>query len=411
MRSLYPNLLTLTEFTRLMGLNPWRVAGFDDPIPPIQAEQATGCTGVWAEYTYQRNTLSRSDLSLAIMEAEQQFATIIGYFPAPRWTTDEYHKYPVSRNAEWMRQASGKPKSVQLNFNKVISFGVQTCTKLSDSAVVYTTSPAAGSIDNNGVEVPVPDTATITVTVPSGANPAEYQVFFRDADRLGQPREQWGIRPLKLSVSGTTLTITGKSWQFVKPELYEGGDMLYVLDTAVYVTEVEVWHCVTDATVPGEFVWTGDGDCNQPPCAETTTPLCASLTGEKCPIVALTPATWDGTKFKTTQCLPVHRAPDGVRINYLSGVPLVSGQMQSQHAQVIAMLAASYLECEICACNCTKERLSKYSGLPDYISRRDVQFTGNVQDNKIYDDLENPLGKRYGQIQAWRIARFWQLCK
>ena len=137
MRSAYPNLLSLAEWTTYMGLEPWVVAGFCNAPLTYGHSAKQCCDGVWSEFLYQRNQLARTDVSLAIMAAEELFATNIGYWPAPKATVDELRKYPwgdTPLQSGSMTTQRGQYKSVQLRYGHIIDLGVEVCELVEGAA-------------------------------------------------------------------------------------------------------------------------------------------------------------------------------------------------------------------------------------------------------------------------------------
>jgi len=415
MRSLYPNLLSLSEWAQYMGLDPWVMAGFCNAPAPINSSTQKCCDGVWSEFTFQRNQLARTDVSSAIQQAEEMFATSIGYWPAPKTIAGEQRDYPWGDGLtapKGMINRNGSFKSVKLRYGYAQAMGKETYELLETATL--TPTYAMGYVTTKD-EKAVPDHFTLTVTLPTGMTPDEIRVYHTAANRLNEPREQWEIRPLAISMSGQDATITGDAWLFGKPKTLISipTDCLDATDVnGSYVANVEVWQCHLDQTQHGNFIWE-DYDCASVPCGETRKSFCATIRQEQCSFVVPRPATYDTEleSFKwSTECFPA--APRRLEANYRAGIPLVNGKMETRHGKTIAMLAASLLDCEVCACNCTKDRLMKYSQYESFL-----QSDGNgAYANKTWSRVKNsrtelnPFGERYGQIQAWMLARNWIVC-
>lgn len=427
MRSEFPNLLSLDEWALLMGIGSWRMAGFGVNVPSTRVirdnTMAADCCDLtcWFEYLYQKGQLSRQDVSIAIMEAESAFFQEIGYHPAPRYTANEKVNYPRAKDGmlgyDSIFQPGGRLKSVQLRGGYLIGLGVQACTLVGEPSIVLT-SPLNMKVDVNGTPTDVPDSFELTFTVPEGTTPAELQLFFTAADRFNEPRDQWEIRPINVSIDPDTLlaTITGSSYLLVPPALRLAPDTecLDTLDTANYVESVELWRCTLDATDQGRFAW-DVRNCVTVPCDPVYQPFCALERGEPgCTYIAPSPASYDtdAGAFKHER-LTICQVPDYVYANYVSGIPRVNGRMERLHALIIAQLAASYLECSLCACNCTRAKLEIYR---DYAKVKTSEGESGIRGDgyrpmELTDpDKNNPFGQRFGQISAWRMARTRQIC-
>lgn len=414
MRSLYPNLLSLTEWTQYMGLDPWRVAGFCNTPRPYDLSQAGECCeGVWSEFSYQHNQLARTDVSQAIMAAEELFSSAIGYWPAPKAIAREPRNYPWGDNIlsnMGMINKKGGFKSVRLRYAHALALGVETLTLIDTVSITptYAMGYTAGQED-----AAVPDHFTFDVLLPDGMTPDEIRIFYAADDRLNEPREEWEIRPLSISMSGQTATVQGDAWLFGKPKLLIDAQARCLSATDIegsYVAQVEVWRCHFDGSQHGNFVWE-DAGCADAPCNETRQSFCASVRVEPCSYVVPRPATYDEDTqaFKwTTACPPA--PPRRIEVNYKSGILPSNYRMERRHGRVIALLAASLLDCSICACGCTKERLNKYSHYEMAMKDEGIGGVKTYERIKNARTSENPFGERYGQLQAWMQARNWVIC-
>lgn len=395
MRSEVPTLLSLSEFATIMGLNPFRVAGYCTNVPEVAFSGERCCDGHWFEYTYQNNALSRQDVASAIYDAEQTFADAIGFWPAPHYAELESHKYP---GATGYYQADGSPKSVTLKYGKLNQFGKQTRVVLDDDASAILTNPLGLSVRIGGSDVPIPDTFTVSVAVPGGTLPEEMELYFTETDRLGEARRKWQIKPISVVILSGVAVITGRSWLLAPPELVKNTKAICMDARVDYVDSVEVVRVVTDATDVGLFYWP-TAPCSTPPCAESSYTLCSGIKDADFSVITPTPALWneENEVFKIgspPNCAP----PTKVKINYTSGYPRTEdGEMDADIASIIAHLAASFLDCESCACRCTKERLDKFQKY-ETIKVSDTGYRPVLPE-------KNPFGERYGAMRAWREAR------
>lgn len=400
MRSEAPTLLSLSEFAVNMGLNPWFVAGYCTNVPKSPTVgNSNECDGYWHEYTYQANLLSRQDVANAIMDAEYTFADAIGFWPAPHYEELEEQRYPSYGG---YFQPDGTLKAFKMRYGKLIRLGKQTRVVLHADVAAVLTDPLGLTVHlPNGTDSPVPDTFTVSTTVPTGTAPEEVELYFTETDRLDQPQRKWQIRPIQVEITGTAATITGRAWQLAPPALVLSTNASCMDALTDYVESVEVVRVVTDETNHGEFAWPRT-PCAAPPCTEYTYSLCAEIEEQERSTLAPRPATWDtpNSQFKAGRpdnCNP----PSKVRINYTSGVPRTAdGEMDSDMASIISKLAASYLDCTSCACHCTKKRLEGWH----LYEQANYETPSGKGSRAILPD-KNSFGYRHGAAEAWRESR------
>lgn len=414
MRSRYGAGLTIEEWATIMGLNPWRVAGFGDNVPDANRKGSKNgcCDGTcWPEWDYQLGILSRDDLALAISEAEALFSQEMGFYPYPHETVGEEADYPSDKsiNAKHFGMANNKGdfKSVGLQHGKLITLGTRTRTLAGVAALTYS-SEYHMQVRVNNIMTDVEDTFEATIAVPNGTTADQIEIYFSAADRLDEPKEEWQIRPIKVSVTGLVATITGRKWLLALPEAVLDGNFtcMDTMDEENFVTEVEVWIVATDATDQGVLLWES-GPCDTPPCAYIEQEFCATVRHQNdLPFIAPQPATFtDGVP--SVACLSVERPPNGVRANYVSGLTYLNGKMPTNVARAIAYLAASLLECDVCACGCTFERINAYRQVQTVLVGKEV--IGTATETRRVDEQPdakgNPYGTKHGAIKAWRLTR------
>lgn len=361
------NGLGLFQWAEHFGLSPWRVAGFGDKSPDCGG-QANCCDGTWFEYAHQRDQLARRDVIFAIQQAELEFSQVVGYWPSPVYTEGEKLYYPQSGHS--FHNGSGL-KTIVAKYGKLIQAGQKVCTKIGDATVTLTSplnmevSDGADGL-NSGTTVEINDSFTATRVVPAGTLASELRFYHTEAARLGEPKEEWPIQGLKVSVSGTTATISGRSWHLANPAVQMRTDCEELDPTSAgsFVTAIEVWRCTVDACEQGHFIYLNSG-CATPPCASSTYPFCTQIIDDREGRLAPYPADCDEDDVFQRSVISECAAPDRVSLNYVSGIPFdAQGRMERGHARIIALLAASYLDCTVCACDCTKKRLEKYAEPP-----------------------------------------------
>ena len=425
MRSIFPNDLSIAEFAFILGINPWNMAGFGTNVPQnttadLQSDGGgTGCCDAtcWLDNGGISGQLSRADVSAAIMVAETKFFDHIGYYPAPRYAVEKVD-YPQTRVIgvpNSMFTAHWEPKSVDLLGGYFRALGVELCAMLEEGAALVPTFNLDLKV---GIpEVSLADGFEVTVTVPDGTTPEEIHLYFTEADRLEEPREQWEIRPIRVKqLTPTSMKISGAAYLLVKPvqQIRPDADCLDTLDDDNYVTTAEVWRCVTDTTQQGVLGWNIPGDCSNPPCRNTEQPFCALDVGDGiCSAIAPSPAVWDEDTlaFKYVP-LTICQVPAYVRVNYLSGFARRYGLMDRVHAQIIAYLAAAELDCTLCSCTCTGKKLALYRDYPKTVTDESDNGRGYTRTEKReYKKEYYPFGERTGEVKAWQLAEPKMVCR
>ena len=412
-------LLSLPRYARIMGINPVHFAG---AVGTSVWTTNTGCSNVWPRYSWQdADKVAHYELALEIKQAEDDIAAYLGYFPAPRWTSAEMHKYPKFHRHDYMdgggRQFASTPyrKSIVAKNKKVISGGRRAVTLLATPTV------AAASLvysDNDGDGFYETATVTVTTTV---TEESEIKVYH--AGHSGA--QEWEIRPaVSKSVSGGVATLVFESWLFIDPDELSApptldGFSAVSMDTiSSLVTSVDVYREYnSEAAVASQMFWepsncsictncsltiqgsillpTGSSAASAtscPECGYTAQDGCLLVRDVDTGIVVPAPATWDSDNdtYVITD-YAVGRDPDIVKLWYRSGEiseERLRGDPQDmlsyQWAKTIAYLATSRLERPPCDCSPTTTlsiRLMK-----------DIAFTGGDSSFLVdFDILSNPF--------------------
>lgn len=419
-RASRPTLLSLDRFARIFQISPVHFAGAH--AGNTWPHQGT-CDRVWPQWAWQNHdVVSREEVAQAIQDAEESIAQVLGFFPAPRWVSQEVQSYPRPSLAERLRQghdARGLGRSFKTRWGRVIQPGRRMLTTVQlAAAVVYSDSDSDGFFE----------TATITVPLPTGLTDARaVKVYF--AGQSGAP--EWEIRPLRKRVVDTiggTITLTADSWLFISPALWEayptvdGFQVTDISTTANFVTTVDVYWEQTDATTnpTAQLLW-GNERMPQP----TAWPLlCGNCGGAGCAVCGLTmqdgcfairdanngllvpyAASYDTLATQWRQVTPsVCREPDMVKVwyqagdmadRYLAGV--TDDPLSDYWAEAIAMLAAARLPKKVCDC-------SNLSIVFDELQR---DLSAQPPSRTIYLGIlapamiTNPFGSRVGEYRAW----------
>lgn len=193
---------------------------------------------------------------------------------------------------------------------QVQAFGVYAYTFVeADAAVAY-----AG------------DTGTVTVTVVEGTDPADLLVYYRVADGASEAgSERWRIRPVSVSVSGTTATITAPKACFVLPSVLEADTPGDYTDSGCFVAAVDVYQRSVDAELPATIAWDrqtviGSGDSTDP---VTQTGAALLIDGRR-GVCRVRPATYAAGvhEYDTPDYAAI---PAYLSVNYIAGHALDDG--------------------------------------------------------------------------------------
>ena len=74
-------LLSLARYAQILNLDPIYFFGGYSSL-----RTAGACNDTWFEYSWQDGgKVSRQEINLQILRAEQEIADFVGFWPAPRW--------------------------------------------------------------------------------------------------------------------------------------------------------------------------------------------------------------------------------------------------------------------------------------------------------------------------------------
>lgn len=429
------NLLPLEDFRRVLQWHPFHFWGLSDGTYTPQNAQ---CKTVLKEYAWQgADYVGRSEIVAAIESAERLLRDFLGYAVAPEYrevTVTWPRYYDTARTRGVNYDATGRWVAPQLPFGagQLQALGVEALTLV--GTVAKSTPPVLGDTlvftdaDGDGLS----DTFTATITVAAGTDPDELAIYFAAADRLDSEAagERWRIRPVSVSVSGTTATFIGRLWLLVRPVLYEGVNAQpldpAVLTSATYAQSLEVYTRTTNpdgttvATSQAKVIWETT-PCHGWWCCCSS---CAALTydpgsspndpaaigvalaragirdarhglvgiGES--VLNVTTGIWSGIPWSGWH------EPDRVIVRTLAGQPLEDGNVARAWHPIIARLAMAELARPIVACESANRELHRWQFDVSLVDGR------NEEKYQVSDqDLNNPFGTRRGHIFAWRQVK------
>lgn len=382
-------LLALDEWAAILGFSPFEFNGCFYPAP-----KSAQCRDIFKRYPWQKDHLSIEEVAQAVADAEQMIANTCMFWPAPYYTLDEAIQYPrpyQRANFGLAGDWRGNWKTFATQWHKVISGGVFNRASIGTIAGADLTK-----LDLDGDGVYETFQAVITdVSIGTLTDPYELGLYFVAADRHGEAiGEIWRIRPLKISITGNTATITGSRPLLIKPSPEFGVSPadLDATDDTNYVTSVDCYRAFTDTTATealpyqGVAVWKNIPDCTQD-CTFSIKELClGEHNNEQGQIFA---------SFGDTCTWPFpSREPDRVEVNYVSGVPLVQGRMDSNWARIVTYLSVSLLANEACGCERTKRIFDRWKAPIE-------RFIDNTAKASAFADSDNPFPMTVGGLYAW----------
>ena len=360
--------LSMWEWTNHIGLSPWFVAQFNNPIDLFRGGQVAICDVPLYQVPWlSSQSLARNDIAQAIKQAEEIITDRLAVPIAP---SERYEDFEYPRAADGGGRWStpfGNYLPLSLRYGKIWSGGRWQQTLIQAGVAISTTNPYSLTVATG---------FTATVTVPAGTTAGEIKVFYAAADRDGYDREDCEIKPLQISVSGTIATIKGDRYQLVKLLLYNtpNAQPLDASDAANFVTTFDVYRQTIDVSVQGNYIVYND--CDTPPCDVSTYSGCMNIIDGNRGWVRLTPATYDAT----TEQWSYGTIPSGAGLWGMSGPDRVDLYYIAGHERVIqqgrplidytlgratALLATALLPAKSCGCSQADQRFAYFQGPPN----------------------------------------------
>lgn len=264
---------------------------------------------------YERDYIARG-----LYQAIRRVRDYCGFYPAPEWITDE----AVTINADYHWSA----QTFETRYGYVEAFGrraVQLVTP--DADVSYE--------DRNGDQVD--ETATFTVSGVAAIDVRELQAFFRAADgAAAAASEYWQIDGLTVTKSGDSATFSGPRWLFAHPTNvwateFTGDDQHErhagnTKDDDSFVLQVDVYRVYADPTDAVTLL----SDPALVGLSSSETRLTAWLTDAENGLFRV--------YASSDQSVP-GATPQGLKISYKAGYPLVYDRMDGQLEEALCRYA------------------------------------------------------------------------
>lgn len=392
-----PTWLPLDTWAKIMGANPLYFNGLSsNTLFP-----GTQCGTPWQQFSWQNaGQVARDDLAYAIREAERKIAGEVGYNLIPDWTVDE--RIPTTRPADPTLfsgnglNVRGLRKSVQTQKGWIISGGKKTKTLIEAGLAVTRSDP-----DGDGYS----ELMTVTVTT-SLTDANQIRLFYPGENG----KDEWEIRPIKVTMQGVGATVEFDSWQLVDPDLQilvakqsEG------IDAEVdgnYLTTIDAYRVFNDPQSQLQLLWEGDSlllcDCGSSTCVHCQHSVqdgCMLARDLRLGMFTYAPGIWNAANENFDTTAPaVLRDPESVRTWYYSGwqdksLDRPRVEMDRFWQTAVAYYAAALLDRPTCACDNVTEFVKKW--------RKNVTFTSDAGAFQVSPyQIDNNLGSSMGALFA-----------
>lgn len=371
--------LSLHEFATILGMNPLHFGGID-----LEAVAGAYCARPLPQYEWQHGDRSaREAVAKAIADAEANIERYLGFRVLPSWEVNELHDAYQSFRPELGGVYASR--SYHLNWKKLVEAGKRISTAIETASIAW----GASGFWQRG---------TVTATVAAGQDPEEIHIYY--PGKSGDPA--WEIRPIEVSIAGTTATITFPRECAVAESLWDALEFAAAdgEDDGDFLTEVDVYRVYNapdDNTVLEWEPWglcacDGQGTCAG--CTISTQTGCFYIRDELTAQVNAKPGTWADSEFTAAE-FENGRRPDQARFFYRAGhrdlsLAMPTRTIQRDLARAIAYYAAALLDRE--PCDCTVDAWLKWRAK----TRGEVRFAAQV--GQLSD---NPLGDTVGAAYAW----------
>lgn len=359
----------LNAWQRRMRVSDWHFNqitgdGVDAPV-------STPGNQVWVQP-------EREGVVEGIIAARGLAVPLLGFHHRPVWLKDRVEIAPgISLRSQLFESKYRYIEAIGKRGTTVIEAG---------ATVVYTDA------DGDGVA----ETASVTVPAGSITDPGEVELYFTPDDSLYAAADiRWQIEPVAVSISGGNIVVTGHRSLFTNPALWRtpynapnynasskvDGD---TGNPADFVTEVDVYRVFADTT-EAVMVYCQSGCCGQP----------LTYTGYEGSGLIVSP-THGVLRFDTLESCPCAFGGGKryIEVWMKAGYPLDPFTGLPDPALELAFLRLTNAE------------------MPYAVPTADARANIWYGDTQVYEQgslppnlLNNPLGVKVGQVEAWRTFK------
>lgn len=395
MHSIHANMLSLREFVEVFdSLNPWHFAQLTNV--PLRTDVVSASLAHCSDVVYEKRfkgieRISRTMVASAIKRAEAKYRDYTRYNPAPVYQEDAPVLWRLPRfNLKGCVLGVGY---TPLGYIRAIGKEVLTSIGTASINILDAIPDTSGGYSETV-------TASIVAAGATGLTASEVAVFFLDTDYSGE-QEDWEIRPVLITIDDTdpdnpVINLEAPLYMFVRPELYQetAPNTIDATSALNFVGSVEFFRRTYDETDQGLI--THSSGCN----ILTSTP-CFTIVDREAGLVRVEQSDVVGQPACT--CSTTEDALE-VTINYVSGHKRqANGWMDHDHADILARLAASLMECLPCGCSCSdpdKSPLHRWASVPQQESR-----AGNITFLTSQEFIKSKFGATEGGVEAFLFAR------
>lgn len=388
-------LVSLDEFRRAFNFHPWHFWQLENETVQVKSS----CVTLVAQYAWQRDDATgRDDITTALMQAEARLKEQLGFSVRPQYESADV-QYPnfFDLSDQYLAgiDALGRWMGFTTPYAWVKTIGLESRTLLASPSITFS------DVDGDGME----DTFTATATVPTGTTAEMLAVYVPSSERFDSTAvsERWRIRPVQISVSGTTATIRGAKWLVVRPVLYERpvAQPINPDTPANMLSTIELYRYAADTGTQGRLLWEttpGSGCCNDgstDPSGYGESPARYIVRDARRGFVAGDTAEYSDTYTAYINTLwPYCWQAQKAEINYRAG-----WHIDDRLALAVCRLAAAEMGRPICACREANREFMRWQ----------ADLAGTAAEAKdteqlSFEDLNNPFGTRRGQIYAWHVV-------
>jgi len=384
-------ILPVDNYRRLMGIDPYHFWQMTRTGHPLQGYSHIYPHERWmyAEQAMPGRTTKRGpgrlDIIQSVSDAEEKIAgyTPLNTYPGPKYIDNEEVRLVKPSQVVLYNRT---PYFMQVEWRHVQYVGEQTYTPL-DTAVALTYG--AG------------DDVTLSVTVVAGTPANEVVVCYEGTEVQ--------IRPISVTVTGTTADITLKRWLCGKPEDWEDAATIDADDeVANLLGAVDVYRVRIDPSAQIVLAWEPEirycgclgEDCAV--CQAATRDACASRKNYKEGLIGWQLAEWSETEleYRASQYrFPYTRFPDLAYLSYLHGFATGGERYMSRKWAMAVAYLASALQADY-VWDVTSQPEIVYHWRQD-MSKPQEFGSFNVSPS----DIDNPFGSMRGGIYAWKLVK------
>jgi hypothetical protein len=397
-------MIPLDRAAKIIGIDPYHF----NSITTLRRPETNACDDIWFQTSDQRvGQLSRDDLAIALKQAETIVSNYLGYFLIPQWIQNEEQIVTKPYSPELFnftgRNSRGQPKSVVTSKGYVIEGGVKAKTLiLAGAAVVYSDANSDG----------FDELATVSV-VTSVTEPQEIHVFF--PGKSGS--DKWEIKPITVSISGGTATITFPKYLSPNPNLWTNepleGDILRTINgdsNSNFLSTLDVYRVYNDPSNQAVLYCEGCscdscGGSGCVVCGWTTNSGCIRVRDSRRGIITYTAAVWNsGTLSFDSLADCCWSEPDKLYINYRSGIrnydlDQPDLQMAPAFERMIVYYALTLIDREMNGCE-NSRNIWKHQN--EDLAKSESSSSGSVSYSLTGRMASNPLGTKRAAINLWR---------